>query len=318
MKLRLGLAGYGRRGRGHVAALRSEPRAELTAVFDPAESARRAAAADFSDASVFESVEEMVDSGSIDAVIIAAPAHLNGVCARALIVRGVSTLIEKPPGLSVEEVEDLHDTAKASGAKVMVAFNRRFNPLVRAAIREVKEYGPVHQVVAEFHKDIHDFTGDRRYSPRIMDLMLLESPIHAVDLLIHMADSRVAEVHSVVRRAASDYRDAHAALIEFENGVLCQFTAAYTAGGRLERYELHGEYVSAYLEGVHEGWIIRHNGRHAIDFHEDTRSDIEAQDSYFVRCLLKGTDFGPPAADLESSVETLKLCESILRGTRAS
>ena len=59
---------------------------------------------------------------------------------------------------------------------MMVAFNRRFNPLIRTAIDMIHEHGSLRQIVAEFHKDIHDFTDDPRYSPSIFDLMLLESP----------------------------------------------------------------------------------------------------------------------------------------------
>ena len=318
MVVKVGLAGFGRRGRRHIEAIDSESDAQLSAVSDPFEGARVEAEDTYGDSMhVFESAEAMVDSGEVDAVVVAAPAHLNGEVALDVIRRGAPVLIEKPPGLSYAEVVGLKDAAAESGARVMVAFNRRFNPLIRAAIDEVEAEGGIYQVVAEFHKDIHEFTDDPRLSSSIMDLMLLESPIHSVDLVTHIAGAKFDTVHSIVKRRTSGYRDVHAALIEFENGMVCQFSAAYTAGGRLERYELHGEYVSAYLEGVQHGWILEPvNSRREIQIAGDAQNDTAAQMSHFVNCLQDGSAFGPIGADLDSSLEVLRLCEAILSGTK--
>ena len=159
--------------------------------------------------------------------------------------------------------------------------------MIRRAIEVINETGPLRQIVAEFHKDIHDFTEDARFSPVIFDHMLLESPIHAVDIITHFADAPLADVVSKVKRTASGYRDVHAALIEFANGVACQFSSAYTAGGRLERYELHGEFVSVYLEGVNSGWVLQNGERSELTISDDAESDTVAQDRYFVDCVSK-------------------------------
>ena len=103
------------------------------------------------------------------------------------------------------------------------------------------------------------------------------------------------------------------ALIEFENDVVCQFTAAYTAGGRLERYELHGDYVSVYLQGVKSrlGCYATEN-RVSLQFRIGTRTTESPQARCFVRSVSDGVDFPSPAATLETSAATLRLCESIL------
>ena len=312
MSLKVGLAGYGRRGRGHIRAVNEIEAARMTSISDPVEAAREAALDELGDVSVYGTVGEMVDSGDVDAVIVTAPAHLNNVVAMEAVTRGVPLLIEKPPALSLEGVVELRDAANRSGSKVMVAFNRRFNPLIRAAIDVIREHGPLRQIVAEFHKDIHEFTDDPRFSPTIFDLMLLESPIHSVDIVTHMAGAAVSSINAIVKRTASPYRDVHAALIEFENEVVCQFTAAYTAGGRLERYELHGDYVSVYLEGVNQGWVLRDGERSELEAPDKYEIDGVAQARCFVESVIDDVNFPPPAATLESSVDTIRLCESIL------
>lgn len=176
----------------------------------------------------------------------------------------------------------------------------------------VQEAGPLRQIVAEFHKDIHEFTDDPRFSPTIFDLMLLESPIHSADIVTHFADAPVKDVYAIVKRTASPYRDVHAALIEFENEVVCQFTSTYTAGGRLERYELHGDYVSVYLEGINQGWVLRSGERSKLQAPDEYENDGVAQARCFVESVVTGTDYPNPAANLDTSMATLRLCEDIL------
>ena len=316
MSLGIGLAGYGRRGTSHASVVSRLPDARVVAVSDPFDSAREKARMEHPGIATFTDAVSMAADPRVDAIIVAAPAHLNGTVALQVVDSGKPILVEKPPAMSSAQLVQLMEAAQRSGSRVMVAFNRRFNKLIRGAIRQINDAGPVYQIVAEFHKDIHEFTDDPRFSPDIFDYMLLESPIHAVDLALHIADAPVSNVQSVVRRAVSPYRDTHAALIEFDNGAVCQFTAAYTAGGRLERYEIHGEYVSAYLEGVNAGWIIRGNERADLTADTARQADMVAQDGEFVNAVLQDRPWASHAATLESSLEVLRLCERILDGTR--
>lgn len=316
MALGIGIAGYGRRGKYHARALAQVPNAVVAAVADISQASLETAATDLPGAATYTSASHMSAADEVDAVIIAAPAELNGAVAEQLVGFGKPLLIEKPPAMSTAELRSLADAAERAECRVMVAFNRRFNPLVRQAIAAVREAGDIVQIVGEFHKDIHDFTDDPRFSGDILDHMLLESPIHTVDLLAHIADAPPERTTSVVRRAISPHRDVHAALIEFANGIVGQFTSAYTAGGRLERYAIHGEYVSAYLEGVNSGWLLRENQRTELPAPDVPMADTVAQDAEFVEAVLQGRTFCGHAATLETSMATLELCEAILAGTR--
>lgn len=317
MTLRVGIAGYGRRGTMHASVLtNSVGDADVVAVSDLSQAARARAGSDYPGASIFDTASDMARDDGVEAIVVSAPAHLNGAVARSVLLSGKPVLLEKPPAMSSLELEALIELADASGSRVMVAFNRRFNVLIQRAIDAVRAEGPVFQLVAEFHKDIREFTEDPRFSPEIMDWMLMESPIHAVDLVTFIADSPIASVGSIVKRAVSEYRDVHAALIEFENGVVCQLSAAYTAGGRLERYEVHGRYMSAYLEGVDRGWLVRGDETVDLSGYHSRGGDLISQDGEFVTAVVECRPFRENAATLQSSLETIRLCERILgRGT---
>ena len=310
--LRVAVIGCGGRGRGHMKILSEFDDTDLVAVCDPVEAARNSAADTFNVSNRYESIEALLDSETLDAIFVATPAHLNGEAALPCFERGVHTLLEKPPGMSVSETVVLRTAAEQSGAKGMVGWNRRFHPIIVEAKRQVIARGPVTQIVGEFHKSITRLTG--RFPEHLMDNMFLETPIHALDTIRAVAEADVQEVHSVVQRAISDYKDVHAALILFDNGCVAQHIANYTTDARLERYEIHGRDISAYLEGVSHGTVFCDGTQHKLT-EAGTGGTVE-QNRYFLDCVKSDTPVSFPAANLDEAVKTMQLAEDILNGLR--
>lgn len=314
-RLRVAVVGCGGRGRrGHMAHLAGFDDVELVAVCDPVAAAREAAADEFAVERRFASVDEMLASESLDAVFVATPAHLNAQAALPCLERGVNTMLEKPPGMSVAETVGLRDAARRSGAKGMVGWNRRFHPIIAQARAMVEERGPVVHLVGEFHKSMDRLEATERFPAVVLDNMLMETPIHSIDLVRAMADSDVAEVHSVVRRRFSRYKDVYGALIEFESGCLAHLVANFTTDARLERYEIHGRGISAYLEGVSQGVVFCEGQRHELG--GAGTGGTREQDRFFLDCVRDGRPISKPAADLDEAVKTMELAEAIMAGLR--
>ena len=313
-KLRVAVIGCGGRGRGHLNELSKFDDVNLVAVCDSVENARNSACDTFKIENRYDSIESLLDSEELDAVYIATPAHLNGEAALPCLKRGINTLLEKPPGMSAEETINLRDTAKLTGAKAMVGWNRRFHPIIVQAKQMVIERGPVTQLVGEFHKSITRLAQGGRFPAILMDNMFLETPIHALDTIRAIAESDVKEVYSVVQRTISDYKDVHAALILFENGCIAQLIANYTTDARLERYEIHGRNISAYLEGVSQGTVFCDGTQHKLT--EPGGAGSIEQSRYFLDCVKNNTPISLPAANLDEAVKTMQLADQILKSTR--
>jgi predicted dehydrogenase len=319
-KLRVGIIGCGGRSRGsHLPILHSFSDVQLAAVCDPVEAAHERVGNEFGVARRYAGVEELLDQEALDAVFVAVPPHLNAEAALPCLERGVHTLLEKPPGMSVAETKALRDAAARTGAMAMVGWNRRFDPLILQARERVEARGPVTQLVGEFHKGIAAYEG-RGMAEIVMDNQLLESPIHAVDLVRALAGPAsqgpvpIVEVHSVVRRACSRYKDVFAALVLFANGCVAQLTANYTTNARLERYEIHGNQISAYLEGVSHGTVFSDGQRHELD--GASSNGTREQNRFFLDCVRENRPITLPAADLDEAVRTMELAEAILSGLR--
>jgi virulence factor len=312
--VRIGIIGCGNRGRGHLRILKGFDDVDIVAACDPVVKVRRATADEFGIGEQYDSVDEMLDSAGLDAVFVTPPAHLNGKLALPCLERGIHGMIEKPPGLTSKETQTLKDTADRTGAKVVVGWNRRFHPVISQARETVLDQGPMTQLVGEFHKSITQQAASGAFSESMLDQLLLETPIHAIDTVRYLADSEIKEVHSVVRRSMSKYRDVHAALIEFENGVIAQMVHNYTTGARLERYEIHGHNISAYMEGVSGGQVFFEGEQTEIV--KGPTGGTEEQNRYFIDCVKNDQPVGLPAADLGEAVKTMQLAESILAGTK--
>ena len=307
-ELKVAIVGCGGRGRGHARHIAGLDGVRLEAVCDPRAAPRRALAAEFGIPHQYDEPRQMLAAGSVDAVVVSAPPELNFAAALPCLEADVDTLVEKPPGLRVAETRRLQEAAARSGARCMVGWNRRFNPLIVEARQRVAERGPLVTVVGEFHKNLVQIEAEGKLTEPVLARFLYETPIHAIDTLRVLAGSPAGEVHALSRSAVSRHRDVFGALIQFENGCVGHLVANVTSGARLERYELHGAGISAYLEGVSRGQVVEDDAVTELSLTAD--STLE-QDRFFLDCVRAGRPITAPAADLDEAVATMELAARI-------
>ncbi|MFT3660826.1 MAG: inositol 2-dehydrogenase [Gordonia sp. (in: high G+C Gram-positive bacteria)] len=124
---RIGLLGCGRIGQVHAASVAASARAELAAVFDPFEESARAVAQAYG-AAAHTSPEPILDDESIDAVIVASPTPTHIDLLTRAVQRGKGVLCEKPIDLDLARVDACLDELGELTDRVMLGFNRRFDP----------------------------------------------------------------------------------------------------------------------------------------------------------------------------------------------
>jgi predicted dehydrogenase len=128
----IGLLGCGRIGMAHARALETLAAARLIGVADP-EQDRASAAAERYGALVFESPEDLVACGQIDAVIVAVPTHLHAALTVQAASAGKHVLCEKPMAMTVEECDNMLSASAARGILLMVGHDLRFSAHYRGA-----------------------------------------------------------------------------------------------------------------------------------------------------------------------------------------
>ena len=104
----------------------------------------------------YTSFEKMLDETDPQAVyIIMGPDAVQEPVTNAL-KQGRNVFIEKPPGLTLNQVKLFAYHAEANGCLTMVGFQRRFLPAMTALKARVEARGPIHSVAVANLKSTRD------------------------------------------------------------------------------------------------------------------------------------------------------------------
>ena len=137
-QLRIGLMGTGRIGQVHAASVAAVPGTTLHWVCDPFVDGAKATAEKYGAARVATDPAEVLDSGDVDAIIVASPTPTHVDLISAAIDAGVPVLCEKPIDLDIARVDALREKARTASVPVILGFNRRFDPHFAELHRRVK------------------------------------------------------------------------------------------------------------------------------------------------------------------------------------
>ncbi|MBR7062090.1 MAG: Gfo/Idh/MocA family oxidoreductase [Clostridia bacterium] len=132
-KVRLGIIGVGNMGSGHIANILAGrcPEIEVTAVADINPARLDYARSKIPEVAVFNTAEEMLDSGLIDAAIVAVPHYFHPKYVLECFKRGIHVMSEKPAGVYTKQVREMNEAAKSAGVVFGMMFNQRTDCLYR-------------------------------------------------------------------------------------------------------------------------------------------------------------------------------------------
>src|SRR6218665_3788124 len=123
--VRIGVVGLGKMGISHLAIIGANRNAEVTALCDENGMVLDVLAG-YSGAKKFKKYTQMLDSGLIDAVLIATPPALHEEMVRQALERGIAVFCEKPFMLSFQQAEALSDLAAKKNLVNQVGYHNRF------------------------------------------------------------------------------------------------------------------------------------------------------------------------------------------------
>ena len=128
-KVKIGIIGVGNMGTGHVEAFKEIEGAQLVAIADISperlEAVKEKAP---KDTVYFNSSDELIDSGLVDAVIIATPHYFHPPIAVKAFSKGLHVLTEKPAGVYTKQVREMNEAAEKSGKLFAIMFQDRTLP----------------------------------------------------------------------------------------------------------------------------------------------------------------------------------------------
>ena len=137
-RIRLGIIGVGNMGTGHAQNILAGecPEIRLTAVADSRASRRQWAAEHLPDAAIFEEGEDLIASGTCDAVLIATPHYQHPPLAISAFAHGLHVMCEKPAGVYTLQVREM---IAAADRHPELTFGMMFNQRTNCVYRKLKE-----------------------------------------------------------------------------------------------------------------------------------------------------------------------------------
>jgi myo-inositol 2-dehydrogenase/D-chiro-inositol 1-dehydrogenase len=242
-QMKFGIIGAGRIGKIHAANVAAHPDCSVTFVADADADAALALAQ--ATGGQVAAIDAILAAGDVDAIAICAPTDMHADLIERGARAGKAIFCEKPVDLSAERVRACLEVVKSTGAKLMVGFNRRFDPNFAAVQQRIAAgmIGPV-EIVAITSRDpspppvsyiarsgglfrdmmIHDFDMAR--------FLLGEEPVSVSAMGSSLVDKGIGEAGDV---------DTAVVIMETKSGKVAQISNSRRAMyGYDQRIEAHG------------------------------------------------------------------------------
>ena len=223
--MRVGLIGAGRIGRVHAENLVYRvPEADLVAIADVYVEAAEEVATQFGIPAAHKDHRRIMDDTSIDAVLICSSTDTHAQFIEEAAEAGKQIFCEKPIALDLNRIDAALDAVDRAVVKLMIGFNRRFDPNF-ARVRDVVAAGGI----GEPHI-LRIISRDPGPPPidyiKVSGGIFLDMTIHDFDMARFLVGAEVESVYAaggvMVDPAIGSAGDIDTALVtvRFENGVL--------------------------------------------------------------------------------------------------
>jgi D-galactose 1-dehydrogenase len=175
--IKIGIVGLGKIARDqHIPALRADSNYELVAV------ATRHGGAPI-EVPTFRTLGHMIDgSPGLKAVSFCTPPQGRYLLARQALEKGLHVMLEKPPGTTISEVEDLVSSAHVRGVSLFASWHSRAAPAVDYARRWLQERS-IRTVVVRWKEDVRKWHPGQHWIWQPGGLGVFDPGINALSLL---------------------------------------------------------------------------------------------------------------------------------------
>lgn len=238
--LNIGIVGLGIAGSSMIPAILEHPKVRLVAAATRNKERLEKFARDYN-VQTYASIEDLCKSNSVDAVYIATPTELHAEHVRIAAESKKHIIVEKPLAISLEEADQMIETAEKNGVRLIVGHSHSFEPPIQK-MKEIIDSGELGRVFM-----IHNwYYNDWLYRPRTPEELKTElgggvtyrQGSHQFDIIRFLGGGMVRSVRAVtgVWDKSRHTEGNHTVFLEFEDGTAA--TAVYNGYDHFHTTEL--------------------------------------------------------------------------------
>lgn len=256
--VRVGLIGSQFVSSIHAEAFQQCPNAELFAVASPSAGHAKAFAERFNIPHSSTDYRKMLEMDEIDLIVIGAPNFLHCAMTIDAAAAGKHVICEKPLCMNLAEADQMIDSCKHAGVKLMYAEELCFAPKY-VRLKQLLDSGALGDPVLIKQSEKHDGP----HAPHFWDVersgggVTVDLGCHAIEFFRWMLGrpkirSVYAQMGTYVHGEKTKGDDNAILILEFENGVMAMAEESWTKpGGMDDRAEIYGSMGVAYADLLH-------------------------------------------------------------------
>lgn len=318
--LNFAIIGAGRIGAVHARSIAANPDARLVVVADPVVAATEGLAAAHGARAVTDPAAVFEDD-AVDAVVVGSPTRFHVDHILAGVAAGKAVFVEKPIDLDLARADRCLEEVGAAAGRVMVGFNRRFDPSI-AELRERVlhgEIGALEQLTIVSRDPAAPPAAYLKGSGGIFKDMTIHDFDTARSMMGDIAAVSVAGQH--LDTAVEDEWDAAVVTLYGASGTIGTIiNSRHCATGYDQRIEAFGSSGSLRLENRTATTVRAYTASSAgttgpfLDFFLERYSDAYAAElDAFITAVESGQDVAPTLAD---GRQALALAEAATEAAR--
>lgn len=307
--IKIGFIGAGDISLLHAAAIKACPHAELVGLWNISSDLAEEKSKLFGCKS-YHQVEDLLNEAEIDAIFVLTILETHHQYVLMALNAGKHVFVEKPVGLSIEEIKEMKQLAGKLGKICMPGHNYVYeSSIIRA--RDLIASGKLGKLVAIYilYHIHHPEEVAARYPGVIRQILT-----HHAYLMLYLGGQavEVSAMKSVIHYEDLEREDLAMVNIQLKNGAIAHFCASFAADDHA------GDPWTMMVKVIGTKGATRFSYR---DWVENTPAVVHSQtysaypysiaqiDQYFIeRCLLQGA---APLSTLDDAIEAQQLIEAI-------
>ncbi|MBT4446767.1 Gfo/Idh/MocA family oxidoreductase [archaeon] len=201
--INVAVIGLGNMGKHHARNYFQIDSANLIAVCDLNENLAKTTAKKFN-CKAYATYQEMLDNESIQAVSIVVPTKFHASVAIECMKRGIDVLVEKPIAPTIQEAEEIIQSAKENNRILQIGHIERYNPAVQKlkALLDMGKLGEVTSIIARR-------VGAVPVQVRDMNV-IIDLAVHDIDIINYLYNSQPTAIGGNIGKAIIEKREDYA------------------------------------------------------------------------------------------------------------
>jgi predicted dehydrogenase len=252
---------------------------------------------------------QMIKEIKLDAIFVTVSLFNLTEVTSACLESGIPTFIEKPVGLSTQDIESLIIISNSNKTINMVGLNRRFYSNILNAFEIIKKDGGVRTILIDAPQRISDINHWKGFESKTN----IWNGIHCIDLFRFFCGEIEYLNADVKNNNNNKFNDTFNSMIKFKNNSVGHFISNWCAEGKWSVI-LVGNSKRVNIQPLENGHYF--DKKSNIKDLKVSKEDINFkpgfyyQDRFFIDSIISKSTINYPASDLNDYYNTMKLaCE---------